>query len=360
MNIQEIEYISVKELPIIMRNNETVRKTIIDIAKRRFADRDESDRRFDRMMDELVAQRKKSDEKWEKHHLENKEQWEKHHLEDKAKWDKQSKEFRDEMAAQRKKSDEQWEKHHLEDKAKWEKHSKEFRDEMATQRKKSDEKWEKHHLEDKAKWEKHSKEFRDEMAAQRKKSDEKWEKQRLEDKEQWDKQSKEFRDEMAAQRKDSKEQWDKGYLERKDMLAQIDALGKRIDSSIGALGARWGILSEQSFRNGLKGILEDNFEIKVETITLVDNEGDVFGRPDQVELDIIIKNGILIICELKSSISKSDMYIFERKVRFYEKHYQRQASKMIVISPMADHRAQKVADKLGITVYSHASDIETL
>ena len=327
MNIQEIEYVSVKELPIIMRNNETVRQTIIDIAKRRFADRDESDRRFDRMMDELIAQRKKSDEKWEKYHLENKEQWE-----------KQSKEFRDEMAAQRKKSDEKWEKHHLEDKAKWEKQSKEFRDEMAAQRRKSDEKWEKHHLENKEQWEKQSKEFRDEMAAQRKKSDEKWEKQRLED----------------------KEQWDKGYLERKDMLAQIDALGKRIDSSIGALGARWGILSEQSFRNGLKGILEDNFEIKVETITLIDDEGDVFGRPDQVELDIIIKNGILIICELKSSISKSDMYIFERKVRFYEKHYQRQASKMIVISPMADHRAEKVADKLGITVYSHASDVETL
>ena len=189
----------------------------------------------------------------------------------------------------------------------------------------------------------------DELITQRKKSDEKWEKQ-----------SKEFREEMAAQHKESKEQWDKDYLERKEMLAQIDALNKGIDSSISALCARCGILSERAFHDGLKGILEDNFDVKVETITLIDDEGDVFGRPDQVELDIIIKNGILIICELKSSISKSDMYIFERKVRFYEKHYQRQASKMIVISPMADHRAEKVADKLGITVYSHASDVETL
>jgi len=33
MNIQEIEYILVKELPIIMRNNETVRQTIMILPK---------------------------------------------------------------------------------------------------------------------------------------------------------------------------------------------------------------------------------------------------------------------------------------------------------------------------------------
>jgi hypothetical protein len=47
-----------------------------------------------------------------------------------------------------------------------------------------------------------------------------------------------------------------------------------------------------------------------------DDEGTVFGRPDQVELDVIIKNGLLLICELKSSIDKAGMYIFERKARF--------------------------------------------
>ena len=91
-----------------------------------------------------------------------------------------------------------------------------------------------------------------------------------------------------------------------------------------------------------------------------DDEGFVFGRPDQVELDIIIKNGTLIICELKSSISKSDMYIFERKVRFYEKNHKRQVSKMIVISPMVDERAKPVAEKLGIDVYTSAENVEKL
>ncbi len=66
-----------------------------------------------------------------------------------------------------------------------------------------------------------------------------------------------------------------------------------------------------------------------------DNEGVVFGRPDQVELDVIIKNGLLLIGELKSSIDKAGMYIFERKAR-------------------------KVAEQLGIELYSDADEVETL
>ncbi len=39
------------------------------------------------------------------------------------------------------------------------------------------------------------------------------------------------------------------------------------------------------------------------------------------EQNIIIKNGELILCELKSSVSKADMYTFDRKVRFYEQRH---------------------------------------
>ncbi|MBF0526982.1 MAG: DUF3782 domain-containing protein, partial [Deltaproteobacteria bacterium] len=53
--------------------------------------------------------------------------------------------------------------------------------------------------------------------------------------------------------------------------------------SIAGLGARWGIRSEEAYRNGLKGILKDFFPGEVINITEYDDEGFVFGRPDQVE-----------------------------------------------------------------------------
>jgi hypothetical protein len=68
----------------------------------------------------------------------------------------------------------------------------------------------------------------------------------------------------------------------------------------------------------------------------------------------------LLICELKSSIDKAGMYAFERKARFYEKRHQRKASRLLVISPMVDPRAQKVAEQLGIEVYSDSLDVKAL
>jgi hypothetical protein len=95
------------------------------------------------------------------------------------------------------------------------------------------------------------------------------------------------------------------------------AQAEKIDRSIGALGSRWGMQSEAAFRNALAGMLKENFDVQVLNVSEYD-KGFVFGCPDQVELDVIIKNGVLLICELKSSIDKAGMYSFERKAQFYE------------------------------------------
>ena len=91
-----------------------------------------------------------------------------------------------------------------------------------------------------------------------------------------------------------------------------------------------------------------------------DHDGEVFGRPDQVEVDVIIKNGSVILCEIKSSMSKPDMYIFDRKVAYYEKHHHRTVDRKLVISPMVDQRAIPVAENLGIEIFSYADSIESL
>ena len=157
--------------------------------------------------------------------------------------------------------------------------------------------------------------------------------------------------------------WDRFQNETREEFnrvhEEIMAQAKKHDRAIGALGARWGLQSESAFRNALAGILEKSFQVEVLNINEYDEEGEVFGRPDQVELDILIKNGLLLICELKSSIDKAGMYIFERKARFYEKRHQRKADRLIVVSPMIDPRALKVAEKLGIETYWDSSEVES-
>ena len=206
-----------------------------------------------------------------------------------------------------------------------------------------------------------------ELREDRQKQDLKWEEQNRK----WDEATKRF-DQMQAQIDRHSEQFDQTLAEIKDLnqkydrhseqfdqtLAEIKRLDKRYDSTIGALGSRWGLYSEASFRNALKGILQESFGVQVLNINDYDDTGEVFGTPDQVELDIIIKNGLLIICEIKSSMSKADMYIFDRKVTFYQKRHQRKADRKLVISPMIDNRAKPVAEALGIEVYSYADSVE--
>jgi len=170
----------------------------------------------------------------------------------------------------------------------------------------------------------------------------------------FDEQNKKWAENQAALRLYQDEQ-NKKWAENQEAIRQLI---RKYDSTIGALGARWGLHSEQSFRNALKGILEESFGVEVQNITEFDDEGYVFGSPDQVELDLIIKNGSLIICEIKSSMSRSDMYTFNRKVAFYEQRHQVKAARKLVISPMVDKYAQGVAAKLAIEVYSHAEDVE--
>jgi len=178
----------------------------------------------------------------------------------------------------------------------------------------------------------------DEMRSERERQDKKWDL--------WQKQ-------WEAQNHRNKDEFDRVHEE-------IMAMTKKYDRSIGALGARWGMQSERSFRNALAGILEENFGVEVVNVNEYDDQGVVFGRPDQIELDVIIKNGMLLICELKSSIDKAGMYIFERKARFYETRHNRKADRLIVISPMIDPKAKKVAKLLNIETYSDSLDMESL
>jgi len=172
------------------------------------------------------------------------------------------------------------------------------------------------------------------------------------------------REEQARRWDEQNRKWDEFQAETREEFRRVHeeimAQAQKHDRGIGALGARWGTQAEAAFRNALAGILEKSFGVEVVNVCDYDEEGTVFGYPEQVELDVIIKNGLLLICELKSSIDKAGMYSFERKARFYEKRHDRKAIRLMVISPMVDPRARKVAERLGIEVYSDSVDVQEI
>lgn len=52
-----------------------------------------------------------------------------------------------------------------------------------------------------------------------------------------------------------------------------------VERHISALGARWGLMSEDAFREGLKGLFEKEFGFKIERWMHFDKQGIVYGYP---------------------------------------------------------------------------------
>ena len=131
---------------------------------------------------------------------------------------------------------------------------------------------------------------------------------------------------------------------------------RSLELRIGALGARWGIGSESAFRNAIRGILE-GVGFRVERYVRFDDEGRVFGRPDQIELDVVIRDGKVMAIEIKSSISRGDVAAFDRKIRFYEEREGRKVDRRIIISPFFEPGAEEMARRFGMEIYADADQL---
>ena len=135
---------------------------------------------------------------------------------------------------------------------------------------------------------------------------------------------------------------------REDMNRGFELLRRHID----ALGARWGMLSEQAFREGLKGLIEKEFGLRVEKWVRRDDEGYVFGYPSDVDVDVAVHNGRVILVEVKSHVGRGDVYVFKRKAEFYEMAEGRKPARLIIVTHYADEDALEAARSLQVEVYT--------
>ncbi|HSO81157.1 PD-(D/E)XK nuclease family protein [Thiocapsa sp.] len=318
-----------RELPTWLREDPAFRTYVLELTRDEYADRKETGDRFYELLGELRRDREKQERKWEANQAELKRMRE----EEAQKWEANQAELK----LMREEQARKWEENQAELKL--------MREEQAR-------KWEANQAE--------LQRMREEQAQKWEQQNRRWDENQAERRRLWDENRAEQRRLWEESRADSNRRWDENQEELKRLHNEIMAQAQKFDRGIGALGSRWGLQSEKAFRDALAAILEQSFDVQVVNVTDYDDSGEVFGRPDQIELDVIIKNGLLLICELKSSIDKAGMYIFERKARFYERRHERKANRLIVISPMIDARARKVGERLGIEMYGDSTEVEAV
>ncbi|MEN3048102.1 MAG: DUF3782 domain-containing protein [Candidatus Caldarchaeales archaeon] len=121
---------------------------------------------------------------------------------------------------------------------------------------------------------------------------------------------------------------------REDMNRGFAAVEKQVS----ALGARWGIMAESAFREGLKEIVERYFGGEVTKWGLFDREGSVYGRPAAVEADVLVRDREHLLVEVKSSVSRGDVIELKRIAELYERETGVRL-KLVIVSPFVDERA---------------------
>jgi hypothetical protein len=143
---------------------------------------------------------------------------------------------------------------------------------------------------------------------------------------------------------------------------RIEEQGRRIDEhtqtlaalqrQVVGLGARWGMMTEDAFRRSVAALFADQPQVRVEHWRHHDAAGKVFGYPTDIDMDVVVRNGTLLLIEIKSSISGADVSEFWRRAQLYREVSGRQPSRLLMIGPYVDARAQEVAERLGIELVS--------
>jgi len=326
---EQIKEIICSQLPGLMEQDPRIKEFVLRVTRTRYADRDETSDRFDRILQQLREDREKQTREWDaaiKRWEENDRKWDeavKRWEENDRKWDEAVKRWEE--------NDKKW----AENVKRWEENDKNWADNVK--------RWE----ENDRKW--------DQAVKRWEENDKKW----AENVKRWEENDRKW-DQAVKRWEENDKKWAENNRRWHENQEDIRRLWSRVDVGLGAIGARWGMRAEGSFREALKGILEKSFGVRVERYLEKDAEGKVFGRPDQVEIDVLIRDGVLILCEIKSSMSKSDMYAFVRKVRFYQEKKGKKAQRMLVISPMVDDKAKAVADLEGVEVYGYPEDVQGL
>ncbi|RLG81435.1 MAG: hypothetical protein DRO40_09640, partial [Thermoprotei archaeon] len=82
---------------------------------------------------------------------------------------------------------------------------------------------------------------------------------------------------------------------------------------------RFGVITEKSFREAIRGLLSKYFGASAEKWSTYDEEGIVYGKPSIVDIDVVIRDDIHILVEIKSRADPSDIIELLRIGELYYK-----------------------------------------
>jgi hypothetical protein len=147
------------------------------------------------------------------------------------------------------------------------------------------------------------------------------------------------------------------FLELEERVARLEEEMISFRRLIVVIAHRFGVISEESFREGMKYVVEEVLgAAKVSKLLLRDERGFVYGHPSTVDVDVLVRDGEHVIVEVKSRVSKGDVAEISRIGSLYEEK-EGVKPRLLIVGGFVDKGAAELAKELGVEIRGVIEDL---
>ena len=120
---------------------------------------------------------------------------------------------------------------------------------------------------------------------------------------------------------------------------------------------RFRVITEKSFREAIGGLLSKYFGASAEKWCVYDEEGIVYGKSSIVDIDVVVKDDIHILVEIKGRADAGDVV---ELVRIGELYTRKTGVKprLALVAGLISDKARELALKHGIEIYGYIEGID--
>ena len=148
-----------------------------------------------------------------------------------------------------------------------------------------------------------------------------------------------------------------------ERFAKLEERQQRVEEELvnfrrtmAVIAHRFGVMTERSFREAMKYVVEDVLGVaEVSKWVYKDREGIVYGYPSEIEVDLVVKDKVHILVEVKSRVSKGDVAELYRIGKLYEK-VKGIKPDLVILGGFIDTEAKHLAEKLGVKIFPIVED----
>lgn len=112
-----------------------------------------------------------------------------------------------------------------------------------------------------------------------------------------------------------------------------------------------GLMNEEAYRKGVEALLRDE-GFDVERWEYYDEDGYIYGYPSKVNLDVVVRDGKVLVLDITAHFRRSDLQPLRRRVELFERATGRKVDRVIVVSPFVDDEVRRILVEMGYEVAS--------